>query len=112
MLRWDFKERCGNVVDHNGDVRNWYEGNALMIVLSEWTEDEGKEYYSLHEFFIDKDHMKNCFGLAKGYANIYKCEEWQELTIDMKYCHNWKTIIELVTKVMPNCKITLYRSEM
>ena len=109
-IRWDFKEKCGQVVDHDGNVHNWYEGNALMVITNEWKEGDS-ELYSMWCFFADKDHLKNCCGLTKGHENIFEGEEWQELTIDTKYCHYWKDIITMLMKVMPDCKITITRSK-
>ena len=110
-IRWDFKEKCGEVVDHDGNVHNWYEGNALMIITNEWKTDDGRELYSMWGFFVDREHLKNCCGINKGCENMFEGEEWQELSIDTKYCHYWKDIIPALLKVMPHCKITITRSD-
>ena len=106
-LRWDFKEKAGTITEKNGDVRNWYEGNALMIVLNEW-EEKGSEFYSLYWSFFDKEHGKNCLGISKGHDNIFADQPIIELTINRRYCHYWKDIITMFTKAFPEIKIVLY----
>ena len=68
MLNWQWSNKLGYLVtkdDNNGYKINLYGGNALMIAVWEWKEND-KDMYSLYTFFADKDHAKRCLGLAKG----------------------------------------------
>ncbi len=65
---------------------NIYSGNALAIMVAEWNEN-GKDLYQLVNFFADKDHMKNCLGLTKGYeGNIFQDTKLEiELYAEYRY---------------------------
>lgn len=74
-LNWQWKEdKVGTWTEKQGDreyTYNLYSGNALLIMIAEW-EEKGQDLYTVHGFFCDKDHMKNCLGLNKDYKqNIY-----------------------------------------
>lgn len=110
-LRWDFKAKSGTITTAKDGTKNWYEGNALMIVLNEWKEEE-TDYYSLAWFFLDKDHAKNCFGLnpKEGYkSNMFTEEDnpFTELVIYRKNCQRWKDLLSVVQKAFPDCRIIL-----
>ena len=108
-LRWDFKRLGGTITCKQGEkeyTHNWYEGNALMIVLNEWKEGDS-DMYSLNWFFADADHAKNCFGISKGHENIFDDCTFTALSINRKYCTQWKKICDLFSKVYPDCVITL-----
>lgn len=116
-VQWQWKEKCGKVtvVDENQKeyTANWWEGNCLMIILNEWTAENGEEMYSMGWFFADVEHAKNCLGLSKGHTNMWTDEGQTitELTINLKYCYQWKKIVDVMTKAFPNIKITLYRED-
>lgn len=108
-LRWDFKYKGGTVTQEHGGTHNWYEGNGLMIVLNEW-EENGKEYYSMYWFFVDKDHMKNSLGMNKkqGYTdNIFADDPITEIVISRENCYRWKDLVTILPKAFPDIKITL-----
>ena len=110
-LCWNFKEKGGTITTEKTGTKNWYEGNALMIVLNEWTE-EGKDWHSLAWFFLDKEHAKNCLGLnpKQGYSeNMFEAEDDSitELVIYRKNCRHWKDLMSVIMKVYPEAKIVL-----
>lgn len=77
-LRWDWNNKIGELLIRQGDkdfTINVYQGNALAIFLHEYVNDEGKEVYSMYNFFCDKEHFRNC---AKDYNYA---EEWVKLTL-------------------------------
>ena len=77
-LRWDWNNKIGELLIRQGDkdfTINVYQGNALAIFLHEFTNDEGKEAYTMYNFFCDKEHFRNC---AKSYNYA---EEWVKLTL-------------------------------
>lgn len=106
MLVWKWDEKCGELKYGNYTV-NLYEGNALMIMISEWTNEEGTEQYQLSGFFCDKEHAKNCFGLSKGHDNIYDDCPFEKLTLYRSKSRNWKTFIDLVMKAFPDVEVHL-----
>lgn len=105
MLLWSWDEKCGEL-EYGKYTTNLYEGNALMIMISEWTEEES-EKYQVCGFFGDKEHAKNCLGLSKGHENIYADCPWKKLTIYRSKSRNWKQFIELATKAFPDIEIHL-----
>ena len=107
-IRWDFNHKGGTVTQEKGGTHNWYEGNALMIVLNEWKEKDS-EYYSMYWFLADKEHAKNCFGLSKEHENIFSDDPITEITISRENCYQWKELVALLTKAFPNVTIELTR---
>lgn len=107
-IRWDFNCPSGTVTMTDGQTFRWFTGNALMIVLNEWKENN-EEYYSLNWFFADIDHAKNCLGISKGYENIFKSTGVgiSEITISLEQCYEWKRFIPLLIKAFPDIVITL-----
>ena len=77
-LNWNWDNKIGELLIRQGDKDfsiNVYQGNALAIFLHEFTNDEGKEAYTMYNFFCDKEHFRNC---AKNYNYA---EEWVKLTL-------------------------------
>lgn len=105
MLLWSWNEKCGEMTMGKYSM-NLYEGNALMIMISEWTE-EGEDKYQVCGFFGDKEHAKNCLGLSKGHENIYADCPWEKLTLYRSKSKNWKQFIELAAKAFPDIEIHL-----
>lgn len=106
MLVWSWDEKCGEM-EYGNYTTNLYEGNALMIMISEWTNDEGIDQYQVWGFFADKEHAKNCLGLSKGHENIYADYPWKKLTIYRSKSRNWKQFVELATKAFPEIEVYL-----
>ena len=55
-IRWDFREKVGTCqIEQNGVEYTFslYEGNAFLIFLYEWTDEEGNGMYSMHNFFAE-----------------------------------------------------------
>lgn len=77
-LNWNFNERIGRllVVEEReyGPVEfniNIYRGNAFMIFLYEYEKD-GEELYQMYNFFIDKEHAKNCMNNSPSIFDDWK----------------------------------------
>ncbi len=112
-LNWSFKEKSGTVTEIRGGEEvtfNFYEGNALMIVLHEYEKD-GEGYYDLQWFFIGEDHAKNCLGLSKGHDNMFGQDGISRLTIYREHCRQWKKLIDLFTRAFPKIAIELIDAE-
>lgn len=75
-LYWDWNKKVGKALMVNPDGENYtltlYKGNAFLIMLYEYKNKQGTELYNMYNFFVDKVHAKNCFGMTKGYNNIYE----------------------------------------
>ena len=99
MLRWDWNnDKVGTWTEKHGDKEftyNLYSGNAVLIMIAEW-EENGTEKYTVSNFFCDKEHMKNCFGLNKGCDNIFE-DNLKEITIKQDYRYT-KDIIQCIAK--------------
>lgn len=106
MLTWMWDKKCGELT-YGGHTVNLYEGNALMIMISEWTKEDGTEQYQVESFFCDKEHAKNCFGLSKGHDNIYADCPFEKLILYRSKSRNWKTFIDLVVKAFPDIEVHL-----
>ena len=119
MLRWDFNEKCGEAILHD-DIQdkdftlNLYQGNAYLIFLSEWKED-GKDMYSLHSFWADRDHAKILLGLKKNndgeMVNIYD-NAWGQTITKFRFnkkMRNFDEIVRMVAKAFDNIDIEIYK---
>ena len=77
-LHWQWSEKCGEMLFRENDGKEYtlslYEGNAFLIMLYEYKDETGEDYYNMVSFWVDEAHAKNCLGLSKGYDNIYHGE--------------------------------------
>ena len=83
-LTWEWKNLSGTITEINYGKEhtfNFYEGNALMIVLNEYKDENGEDMYNLHWFFCDEAHAKNCLGLAKGHENMLEENSVKNITV-------------------------------
>lgn len=106
-LRWEWTDKIGEVKNTRGYVHNIYRGNAFMIAVHEWKEEE-EELYALQWFFADKEHLHNCLGLNKGYEGIDF--DWAEFKLNYRYKET-RQFIEALAKAKMSMKITLYWEE-
>ena len=123
-LNWNWKDKCGElevVQTRNNEPRKFtlslYEGNALLIMLYEYINENADEMYDMFSFFIDKTHAKKCLGLQKngdGVLNNMFDEDWQKFTkirLNKAKSRNWKDIVELFSKAFDNITIEIYTEE-
>lgn len=109
-LTWEWNKLSGTITEINYGKEhtfNFYEGNALMIVLNEYEDENGENMYNLHWFFCDEAHAKNCLGLAKGHENMFEENSIKNITVYRDNCRQWEKIVKLFTKAFPNIEITL-----
>ena len=110
-VTWEWKDKMGTVdyVRDDGESFscNLYNGNCMMVMLYEYTDDNGAEMYTLMSFFSDKAHAKRMLGLDKTYhygsnaidegfrhpakfrldASYKDAREMAKLLIDAKWSH-------------------------
>lgn len=109
-LTWEWSKLSGTITENNcgKDVTfNFYEGNAMMIVLHEYKDEDGMDLYDLRWFFCDEEHAKQMLGLAKGYKSIFEPDEIKRLTIYRDNCRQWEKIVKLFAKAFPNIEIVI-----
>ena len=116
-LTWKWDSKMGEAIIHDESqdkdfVKNLYEGNAFLIIMSEWTEGD-QDLYSVYSFFADESHAKNCLGLTKNFKNIFEDGgiQLKKLRINKKKSHNWKKIVKLFSEAFDNLEIELYSEE-
>ena len=109
-LIWDWKKVSGTITENirGMDVTfNFYEGNALMIVLHEYEDENGTDMYNLHWFFCDETHGKRCLGLAKGCDSMFGPGQVKRLVIYRENCRQWEKIVRLFAKAFPDMEIVI-----
>ena len=111
-LNWDWNKRIGTatIFNYNKEVEySLYQGNAFLIMLYEYEED-GKDMWSMHNFLVDKDHAKNCFGLSKGHTeNIFNTDKYQLRKIEIdggKYSYT-KELVDMLLKAFDDIEIKI-----
>lgn len=93
-LHWEWKNKLGEIeLEQNGNkfTLSVYQGNALMIILYEYTDTEGKEVYQMNNFFIDKAHFDNC---RKDKTWNY-AEGWKKITLWKVPSDMWQVLKDL-----------------
>ena len=120
-LNWRWNEKCGEAIirqtidnEKREFTKSLYEGNAFLIFLNEWKEDD-KNMYSLYSFFADEKHAKTCLGLTKDndYDNMFVggLDTLIKIRINKKKSRNWKKIITLFAQAFDNIDIEIYSED-
>ena len=119
-LNWEWKNKCGELTlkqmneakESKEYTISLYQGNATLIMLHEYTDDRGQDVYDLFGFFCDKQHMKNCLGLAKGERNLYDTpyQTITKLRLDKAKNRYWKDIIAAFTQAFDTLTVEVYDS--
>ena len=107
-LIWEWKKQSGTITQKIGNKEQtftWYEGNAMMIVLYEYTNESGEDMYQMGWFFDDEEHAKRCLGLVKG--KDCSLEGITSLTIYRENSRQWEKITKLFTRAFPDIAITI-----
>lgn len=116
-LYWNWNEKCGEAVLRqtiNGKEKeftlNLYQGNAYLIFISEYKEDDN-DVYNVWSFWIDRNHAKNCLGVSgKDCHNIYT-SEWQTISkfrLNKDKLNHFADIVSLIAKGFDNVAIEIY----
>lgn len=117
-LHWQWSEKAGTVTQvqtgRDGEKRefvlNFYTGNALMIALYEYEEDD-ENCWDMMWFFTGEEHAMNCLGLHKPPAgpkeNMFGEDGITQLTIYREYCPEWQLLCDLFTRAFPHISITI-----
>lgn len=115
-LYWDWKEKVGEVTvieprTNEEHTVSLFTGNAFLIFINQYKED-GKDMYSLYSFFADEAHAKNCFGLTKGYDNIFLDRNGQpvikKVRLNKKKYRYTNKLVSMLTKAFDTIGIEIY----
>lgn len=117
-LHWNFNDKIGEATIRSmmgdGSLKDntvyLYQGNAFLIMLNEWEEDD-ERYWSMYSFFADVDHMKNCLGLSKGTDNIFDRGDYiqlKEIKINKKRYSYTKQLVQALIKAFDQISIVIY----
>lgn len=119
-LNWQWNEKVGKMsvecTTGKGEkrVENWtlYNGNALLIMLYEYTE-ESKEMWEMRSFFVDKKHANAMLGLTKGYDNNFNNKYTRLLHLELykDKCKYMWDIIKAFSKAFDNLDLTISVSD-
>lgn len=118
-LNWRWDDKIGEATveqTFNGETKTFtkslYEGNAFLIFITEWKENE-EDMYSLYSFFADEAHAKNCLGLTKNHNNIFTegCDKLTKISINKKKSRNWKKIVTLFAQAFDDIEIKIFSEE-
>lgn len=92
-VNWNWENKVGTleIADPCGSdktfVLNLYQGNAMLIAVHEYKNEQGRDMYTLYMFFNDEKHLKNVLGMNKkgGFsANMLKDDGWLKIRINTK----------------------------
>lgn len=77
-------------------------------------EEDGKDMWSMHNFLIDKNHAKNCFGLSKGYTkNLFNIDEYfdkyqlRKIEVDGDKYSYTKELVDMLLEAFDNIEIKI-----
>ncbi|MBQ7436129.1 MAG: hypothetical protein IJV30_02240 [Oscillospiraceae bacterium] len=118
-LNWKWDEKCGEAIIRQ-QGKDWtislYQGNAFLIFLYEYTDEAGEKMYQMYNFWLDKQHMKNCLGLNKkeGYGdNMFGSPDCKLVSVRInkeKYRYTKDLILALI-QAFDDLTIELYSEE-
>ena len=117
-LTWEWNRKIGESVHEDTTqgkrfTMSLYEGNALLITLYEYKNEDGEEMYNMHDFWIDKEHAKNVLGLNKGHKNLYMCHADYDKIVNFTFYRDkvspntLKTLLDLIGKGLPDVPILI-----
>lgn len=118
-IEWDWNRKIGTATLQQGEKTfelDLYQGNSFLIMINEWTDDEGTDKYELVSFFVRKDHAKNCLGLNKkgGYTENILDREWSKITkvrINKARYSYTKDLVTMLVQAFDNLIIEIYTEE-
>lgn len=113
-LNWQWNDKMGEVIFTEDQYHpehpyktNIYQGNALMI----WNNEFPDGTYSLCNFFVSMDHLKNMLGMnaKKGYGaeNLLDDGKIKTIRLNTRY-KSVPKIVEALAKANTRVAIELY----
>lgn len=123
-LNWKWNEKIGELIveqERDGEAHEYtislYEGNAFLIMLYEFTNEEGENLWNMWSFFTDKEHAKICLGLKKNgqgeKKNIYVggFDTFKKIRLNKAKSRYWKDIVPMFAQAFDNIDIEIFTEE-
>ena len=120
-LNWNWKDKIGEIeyavtIPDEGEKKytlSLYEGNAYLIMIHEYKDENGADMYELFGFFTDYAHMKNCLGLNKkdGYTDNQYESGFSRITkirLNKAKCRYIKDIVPALVQAFDNLTVEIY----
>lgn len=107
-VNWLWKNKMGTFTEGDQEMTIYRGSNCLAVMLYEWTNEEGKQYYNFGGFWNDIDHLKTNLGINK---NRPTCHNTYTLPIKIRLNTRFKEskkIAEQFMKALPAVSIELY----
>ena len=107
-LQWNFNEKVGKVYGNKYGkdyVLNLYNGNAMIIAVDEWTNEDGDEEYMPAWWFDNEEHAQLMLGLRKpryggGQYNRLEDDGIKSIVLTKK-CRDLRKIRKVFAEAMP-----------
>ena len=116
-LQWQWDKKCGEAIFHNiiADKTfsvNLYEGNAFLIFINEFKEND-ENMWRMYSFFVDEAHAKNCLGLTKENSNIFNTGivRLEKIRINKKVYSKTSKLVNLLVKAFDAIEIEIYSED-
>lgn len=126
-LQWYWKNKCGEATfratidmdkkEYRDYTVNLYEGNAYLIFIHEYKEDD-RDMYNLKGFFSDKVHMKRCLGIDSKYKETYgdnmydkEYDKLVKIRLNKAKSRNYREIIAAFVQAFKQIEIEVYTEE-
>lgn len=122
-LTWEWNNSCGTAVIEqriHDETREYnmtlYEGNAYLIMLHEYTEND-KDMYELFSFWLDKAHMERMLGISNRGKRVntntldQPYNRLKSIRLDKSRCRNVTEIAKAIIQAFDNIEIEIYTSE-
>lgn len=120
-LTWNWEDKCGEAtfICKTGEYQetitaDLYQGNAFLIMIYEYTENE-ESRYQLISCMSDKNHAKNNLGLNKKSwctENIYSGNtQLKKVRINKSKYSFTKDLVSMLSQAFDNIDIEIYSEE-
>lgn len=98
-LNWSWNDKIGTWTENLQGKEftfNVYKCNGLAVILHEYKE-KNEDFYQMHGFFVDKEHLKNMLGTGKNseHENYYNNVL---VRLELHSCKETNTIITEIIK--------------
>lgn len=115
-LNWSWDKKVGEATIRQGDKEytlNLYQGNAFLIFISEYQDENGTDVYQVYTFFADRQHMLNCLGLNKkeGHDENIFGSELKKVRINKALYTHTKELVLALTQAFDEISIELYTED-
>lgn len=117
---WNWNRKIGEAIIYNFDkdvTYNLYQGNGFLIFIYEYEQD-GKEMYNVHSFFVDEEHAKIMLGLKAGsdqkkenYMNKPDSYQLKKIRLNKKEYKYTKKLVDMLIQAFDEITIELYSED-